>query len=135
MTSIDLKVIEEEVQYKLTNDSEGNQLEGGKMYKMHLPANIPASEFWSVIVYDNMTRLVIQTDQLWPSVYSSCNSLVVNLDGSVDVWFGPEATADKRNNWIQTVPGKGWFIILRLYNLSESGSNKTWQPGEIEPIK
>jgi hypothetical protein len=135
MTSRDLKVIEEEVQYKLTNDSEGNPLEGGRMYKMHLPANIPAREFWSVIVYDSMTRLVVQTDQLWPSVYSSCKNLVVNPDGSVDVWFGPGATADKRNNWIQTLPGKGWFMILRLYNPSESWFDKTWQPGGIEPLK
>lgn len=135
MTYSDLKVIEEEVQYKLTCDSEGNQLEGGVMYKIHLPANIPAREFWSVIVYDNQTRLVICTEQLWPSVYSSCKDLVINMDGSVDVWFGPGATADKKKNWIQTIPGKGWYMILRLYGPSESWFNKTWRPGEIEPLK
>jgi hypothetical protein len=119
----------------ISTDSRGNELNGGKTYKLKLQAEIPASEFWSVIVYDNQTRLMIRTDQSWPSVFSSSKRLLINQDGSVDVWFGPNAPTGKENNWIQTVRGKGWNTILRLYDPLESWFNGTWKPGEIEEMK
>jgi len=55
-------------------------------------------------------------------------------DGSVDVYFGPEAPAGKENNFVQTVPGRGWNTLLRLYGPLEAFYNKTWRPGEIEEV-
>jgi Protein of unknown function (DUF1214) len=54
-----------------------------------------------------------------------------NADGSVDIYFGPTAPVGKESNWIQTVPGKGWFTLLRLYGALEPWFDKTWRPGEI----
>ena len=85
-----------------------------------------------MIVYDNQTRSMLQTDQQYPSVSSQNKSLKVNADGSVDVWFGPKTPAGMENNWIQTIPGKGWVMILRLYSPLEPWFNQTWRPGEIE---
>ena len=99
-----------------------------------MPPNIPAKEFWSVTVYDNQTRSMLQTDQQFPAVGSLTKGLLVNADGSVDVYFGPKAPADKENNWVQTIPGKGWNTLLRLYSPLEPWFNKTWRPGEIEPM-
>jgi hypothetical protein len=127
--------MEEELQFIATFDAHGNPLEGGKNYKFYLPPNIPASDFWSVIVYDNQTRLIIHSDQKWPSVFSSCQTLIVNQDGSVEIWFGPKAPVGNNSNWIQTIPGKGWIMILRLYGPLEPWFNKTWRPGEIEEVK
>jgi hypothetical protein len=115
-------------------DAKGNSLDGGKTYRLHMPPNIPAEEFWSFTAYDNQTRSMLQTDQQFPAVGSLTKGLLVNADGSVDVYFGPKAPVGKENNWVQTIPGKGWSTLLRLYSPLEPWFNKTWRPGEIEPM-
>jgi hypothetical protein len=76
---------------------------------------------------------MLQTDQEYPFVGSTTPGLQVNSDGSVDVYFGPTAPAGSENNWVQTIPGKGWNIILRLHQPTQPWFDKTWRPGEIEP--
>jgi hypothetical protein len=114
-------------------DAKGHPLDGGRNYTLHLPPNIPVKDFWSVIVYSNQTRSMLQTDQRFPSVSSQTEGLAVNADGSVDVYFGPKAPAGKEKNWVQTVPGQGWNVILRLYGPLDPWFAKTWRPGEIVP--
>lgn len=115
-------------------DSRGDYLDGSKTYKLNIPANVPAADFWSVVIYDPQTRSELQTGQPFPSKNSKRNKLVQNTDGSVDLYFGPKAPAGKEANWIQTVPGKGWYTILRLYGPLDPWFDKTWRPGEIEPM-
>ena len=87
--------------------STGSWLDGGRTYRVRVPANVPVVEFWSITVYDNMTRSMIQSPSNQPAV-SSLGDLVVNDDDSIDVDFGPDASATP-SNWVQTVPDKGWF--------------------------
>jgi hypothetical protein len=115
-------------------DSEGKPLDGGKTYKIRLPANIPAKDFWSLIVYDNQSRSMLQTDQQFPSVGSQQKGVAVNPDTSVDVWFGPTAPKGHESNWVQTVPGKGWNVLLRLYGPGQAWFDKSWKPGEFERV-
>lgn len=115
-----------------TTDKNGEYLDGSKAYELHIPANVPAKEFWSVVVYDPQTRSELQTGQPYPSKNNKRDKLVQNADGSIDLYFSPKAPKGKGENWIQTVPGKGWYPILRLYGPLQAWFNKTWRPGEIE---
>jgi len=114
-------------------DSEGNFFDGARSYRLTLPADIPESRFWSVILYDRQTRSMLQTDQHLPRLGSQSGTVETNPDGSTDLYFGPTAPEGKENNWLQTVPGKGWWTILRLYNPLQPFFDKTWRPSEIEP--
>jgi len=97
-------------------DSEGRYLDGGKSYKLNLLGDAPAERFMSVVVYDSQTRSMLQTDQPYPNKNNKRDKLLTNNDGSIDIYFGPEAPEGKESNWIQTVPEKGWFCLLRLYS-------------------
>jgi len=114
-------------------DSEGQPFDGGRTYRLRLPPDVPAKDFWSLVLYDNQTRSMLQSDQQFPSLNSQ-RGVQQNDDGTTDIWFGPKAPEGKASNWIQTVPGKGWTVILRLYGPLEPWFNKAWRPGEIAPV-
>jgi hypothetical protein len=113
-------------------DQNGNYLDGGKNYKLHLPAGFPVKQFFSMVVYDPQTRSELQTSQPFPSKNNVRDNMNKNADGSVDIYLGPSAPAGQKANWIQTVPRKGWFSLLRFYSPTEAFFDKSWQPGEFE---
>lgn len=122
-------------QYAATaHDSDGNVLNGGQDYRLRVPADVPAKHFWSVVAYDPQTRSELQTSQPFPSRNNQRDDLDVESDGSVELRFGPTAPSTREKNWIQTVPGKSWYVLLRLYGPLEPWFDKTWKPGDIEPV-
>lgn len=115
-------------------DKNGEYLDGGKTYKMNVPANVPVREFWSVTVYDPVTRSQLQTGQPIPSI-SSQNNPPANEDGSVDIYFAPEKPDGvTESNWIQTAKGNGFFPFYRFYGPLRAYNDKSWKPTEIEPM-
>ena len=104
----------------------------GRIQGLHPDAarGIPAKNFWAIDVYDPQTRSLLRTATPWPSI-SSHNDITTEDNGDTVIRFGPAAPAGTPN-WIQTVPGKGWFTILRLYGPLESWFDQTWRPGEIK---
>ena len=115
-------------------DSNGTPLSGGSNYRVRLPANIPAGNFWSMTLYEAENASGLANGQPFPSL-GSRDTPAQNADGSTDIYFGPIAPAGKERNWQATVPGKGYFAILRLYGPTEAALNKSWKPGDIELLK
>jgi hypothetical protein len=113
-------------------DASGAFLDGGKRYRLHVPPNIPVKNFWSVVAYDADSRSILRSRQPFPSV-STYTGPVANADGSIDIEFGPSAPADaaKAKNWIQTTPGKGWFMLFRFYGPLEPFFDKSWKPDDV----
>lgn len=115
-------------------DSEGEPLSGGSNYRLHLPANIPAAIFWSVTLYEAENASGLANGKPFPSL-GSRDKPVQNADGSTDLYYGPEAPKGKESNWQATVPGKGYFAVLRLYGPTEAAMEKSWKPGDFEKVK
>ncbi len=118
-----------------SRDNDGNILKGVNNYKLHIEADVPAKDFWSIVVYDPQTRSELQTDNLFPNKNNKRDKLIYNEDGSVDLYFGPTAPKGKEINWIQTVPGKAWFVLFRLYGPLQPWHDKTWQLNDFELVK
>lgn len=112
-------------------DKDGHAFDGGKTYRLRVPPNPPAKQFWSVTVYNVAERATIRNKKRI-SDRSSRQDLIKNPDGSVDIYFGPTAPKGFEKNWIPTVPGEAWFVYLRLYAPLESYFDKTWPLPDIE---
>ncbi len=118
-----------------SKDKNGNYFDGSKTYKLTIPPHVPAKDFWSVVLYDPQTRGMLLTGQKYPAVNNKRSHLKVNPDGSTDLYFGPKAPKGHESNWLQTVPGKGWFVLFRLYGPLEPWFNKTWKLNDFEMLQ
>ncbi|WP_424285479.1 DUF1254 domain-containing protein [Eudoraea sp.] len=116
-------------------DENGQALDGSETYKINLPPNVPAKDFWSFTLYDNQTRSMLQTDQQLPGLDNNQEGLKQNADGSIDIYFSPQPPQGFGDNWIQTIPGKTWNTIFRLYGPLESFYDKTWKPSDPVLVK
>ncbi len=116
-------------------DSNGAYLDGGKTYKVTLPDPVPAANFWSFMVYSGQTRSILETDQKSGGVDSKSPDIEANDDGTYTVWFGPKAPEGEEGNWVQTIPGKSFNVMFRLYGPLEPWLEKTWKPGDFELVE
>lgn len=116
------------------SDKDGKTFDGSKTYKINVPANAPMKDFWSFTIYDNQTRSMLQTDEQFPGIDSNKEGLIKNANGSYDIYVGAKSPDGMENNWIQTVPGKGWNTIFRLYGPLEPWFDKTWKLTDFELV-
>ncbi|KAA1189447.1 DUF1254 domain-containing protein [Pseudohalioglobus sediminis] len=122
--------------YAMTaRDEDGVYLDGSKTYKVTLPAPIPAKNFWSFMLYSGQTRSILETDQKSGGIDSNRPGIKPNADGSFTIYVGPEAPRGWENNWAQTMPGKSFNVMLRLYGPLEPWFDKSWKPGDFVEVK
>ena len=114
-------------------DDDGNQLNGKDTYRLTVPKDAPAKDFWSVIAYSLKTKGFIRDAKSVGRSSRQLKEMAVNDDGSVDVYFAPTAPKGKEANWIPT--GEDFFLCFRLYGPEQAAFDKTWQIGNVERVK
>jgi hypothetical protein len=112
-------------------DGSGANLSGGSSYRLRLPRDIPAANFWSLTLYEADNGSGLANGQPFPSL-GSRDMPAQNADGSTELHLGPAAPAGQERNWLATVPGRGYFAVLRLYGPTQAAIDKSWKPGDIE---
>jgi hypothetical protein len=113
-------------------DNQGALLEPGKTYRLHVPADTPAAQFWSLTVYDRATWAFIYTPEMRPGISSfDKGKLKANADGSVDLFFGPKAPEGLEVNWIPT-RGKTPYPLFRFYGPTAAFWDKSFTMPDVE---
>jgi hypothetical protein len=116
-------------------DKSGHAFDGAKTYRLRVPPNPPAKQFWSVTLYDVDTRSIVQNQEQIADRSSRQPDLAKNADGSVDIYFAPTAPKGFEKNWIPTVPGQAWFTYFRLYAPLEPYFDQSWSLPDIESVE
>ena len=112
-------------------DADGDFLDGGKAYRLHMPPEPPAALFWAVTAYNITDGTMVEAPQLMPSI-NGFNTVEKNADGSIDLWFGPEKpAAAPEGNWIQTVPDRNFLVTIRLYGTGVAFFDQIWKPDDV----
>jgi hypothetical protein len=114
-------------------DGDGNSLDSARTYKIHIPANAPMQDFWSIIAYGTESRTFINSPKI--TVSSNDENLVVNDDGSVDLYLGPEAVPSFEANTVITNPDEDSFLCYRLYGATPQLWERKWQLGDPELVE
>jgi hypothetical protein len=114
-------------------DSRGERLSGERTYTVRIPANVPAKQYWSMIVYAVDTAALIREAPV-VTLDSYNQGMQRNADGSVDIYFGPKPPAGKEANWIYTAAGKAFFPAMRFYDPDKPLLDRTWKLPDLEQV-
>ena len=115
-------------------DADGAYLDGAQSYRLAVPLPVPGKLFWSVTVYDAETRSQIQTEQGRALLSSLFDFDDVGDADHLDLHFGPIAPPGQEHRWVQTKPGVGWFVYLRIYGPEQAAFDGTWKPGDFQRL-
>ncbi|BCP52738.1 hypothetical protein K32_13550 [Kaistia sp. 32K] len=120
--------------YLMTSkDRNGHPFDGGRTYRLRVPADAPVKQYWSATVYDRATHALIRNLDR-SSVASITKGVVKNADGSVDVYFGPKAPEGHEANWVPTDPNGEFELLFRLYGPEKPLFDKTWKLPDVEKL-
>ena len=117
----------------VTRDHGGGELDGAKSYRLHVPADPPVQQYWSVVLYDFSTHALIR-EMRWASRSSLQPDLEKNADGSVDVYFGPRPPVGKEKNWVPTRAGGRFEALFRFFGPTKPLFARTWVLPDIERV-
>jgi hypothetical protein len=118
----------------LAETPDGEWLDGGKNYKLVVPANVPIRDFWAITTYDLATASYIR-DVKKASIDSDMADLEKNADGSVDIYFGPKSPAGKESNWLPTDSERRFFLLFRAYGPETRILDGSFELNDIELVE
>ncbi len=116
-------------------DAEDAYIKGETAYRLRIPPDVPARGGWSVTAYSASDCVPLFVDQgtAWRASWQK--DLRSNQDGSVDILFAPDRPSDERSpNWIKTLPGKGLFLVFRVYDAASAWFRKGWKLPDLERL-
>ncbi|TXH80690.1 MAG: DUF1254 domain-containing protein [Rhizobium sp.] len=122
-------------QFYLINikDKSGRDYDGDRTYRLHVPADVPVQQYWSVTVYDRQTHALLKgVDRA--SRASNAAEVKKNPDGSIDLYFGPKSPEGLETNWVPTVPGRQFELMFRFYAPTKRLFDKAWTLPDVEPM-
>ena len=114
-------------------DKDGDSFDGSRTYRLTVPPNVPVEQYWSVTVYDRETHALVR-DMPRASRSPQISEMQKNNDGSVDVYFGPQAPAGKEANWVPTDPKRGFELMFRFYAPTKALFDKAWVLSDVEKV-
>ncbi|WP_202409529.1 DUF1254 domain-containing protein [Hufsiella arboris] len=115
-------------------DKDNQMLKGSENYRLHVPANVPVRQYWSITVYDAATHAFIRNFTRF-NRSSQSPGIQKNADGSTDIYFGPNAPQGKEANWIPTNPNGTFELMARFYGPDKTFFTKNWKLGTVEKVK
>ncbi len=113
-------------------DRSGAPLSGQKTYRLTVPPHAPVTQYWSATAYDRETHALIR-GAARASRASNSADVKQNADGSVSLYFGPEAPAGQESNWVPT-NGRNFEVLFRLYGPQQALFDKTWKLPDFEEV-
>ena len=117
----------------IAETADGEWLDGGKNYKLVMPAKVPVRDFWAVTTYDLETASYLRNIDK-SSIDSTMKEVTKNADGSVDIYFGPKAPKGKESNWLPTDPKRRFFLLGRFYGPEPAILNGSFELNNIELV-
>jgi hypothetical protein len=113
-------------------DKNGDLFDGKSLYRLRVPRDVPARNFWSAIAYSMKTKGFIPNTKP-VGLSSQDKNLKANADGTHDIYFGPKPPKGMESNWVQT--GEDFFLIFRLYGPGKSALQQTWVLNDVEKVQ
>jgi hypothetical protein len=117
-----------------TRDVDGEPLDAQLSYKLHVPANVPVNQFWSLTAYDASTAALFK-NAARPDISSLDEGIQYNNDGSIDLYVGPKAPDGKESNWIETNSDNNALYIFRFYGPEAGVRDGSWVMDGFKKIK
>lgn len=116
-------------------DAGGEPLDGAETCKVAQPPNASFDNFRAFTLHDAQTRSMLPSDRRPPTIDSIRNDPAANPDGAIDIFFRPESPAGREANWLQTIPAKSRFVILRMYGPLEPRFERSWKPSDVSRVQ
>ncbi len=127
---------EESVYLNVASDAKNQRLQGDKRYVLRFaPGQQPdVKAFWSLTLYGFDRNFVANPINRY-SLGDRSPSLKKDVDGGTTFYIQADSPgADKEGNWLPSLKGKPFYLVLRAYVPGPKLLDQTWVPAPVIEI-